>query len=58
MLLGVKVAEHVGTKGKEACIRQFLRLPIEDRILDAKLDEGVHPQPSNHFSLLIADVTV
>ena len=40
MLLGVKVAEHVGTKGKEACIRQFLCLPIEDRILDAKLDEG------------------
>jgi hypothetical protein len=40
----VKVAKHVGTKGKEGCIRQFLRLPIEDRILDAKLDEGVQTE--------------
>ena len=28
------VAEHVGTKSIEECIRHFIRLPIEDRFLD------------------------
>jgi SWI/SNF related-matrix-associated actin-dependent regulator of chromatin subfamily C len=36
-----KVAEHVGTKSKEECVKQLLRLPIEDRFLDARLEEGV-----------------
>jgi len=27
------VAEHVGTKGRDACIMQFLRLPIEETFL-------------------------
>ena len=29
----VQVAEHVGTKNKEQCVLQFLRLPIEDRCM-------------------------
>eukprot|EP00871_Galdieria_phlegrea_P001104 jgi/Galph1/1995/GphlegSOOS_G681.1 len=31
------VAEHVGTKSKEACVLQFIRLPIEDEFLDEQL---------------------
>jgi len=35
-----KVAQHVGSKSKEECVKQLLRLPIEDRFLDARLEEG------------------
>ncbi len=28
------VAEHVGSKSKDQCVMQFVRLPIEDRFLD------------------------
>lgn len=28
------VAEHVGSKNKDQCVMQFVRLPIEDRFLD------------------------
>ncbi|GJQ10199.1 hypothetical protein GpartN1_g1990.t1 [Galdieria partita] len=31
------VAEHVGTKSKEACVLQFIRLPIEDSFLEEQL---------------------
>jgi SWI/SNF related-matrix-associated actin-dependent regulator of chromatin subfamily C len=31
------VAEHVGTKSKEACVLHFIRLPIEDAFLEAQL---------------------
>ncbi|KAK4534866.1 hypothetical protein CDCA_CDCA03G0891 [Cyanidium caldarium] len=31
------VAEHVGTKGKDACVTKFLRLPIEDPFLEDDL---------------------
>ncbi|RKP01724.1 hypothetical protein CXG81DRAFT_5970, partial [Caulochytrium protostelioides] len=32
----VKIAEHVGTRSREACVLQFLQLPIEDPFLGAK----------------------
>ena len=36
------VAEHVGTKSVEECIRHFIRLPVEDRFLD-DIGAGVGP---------------
>ena len=35
-----EVASHVGTKSAEECIRRFIRLPIEERVLD-ELDPNV-----------------
>ena len=36
------VAEHVGSKSVEECIRHFIRLPVEDRFLD-DIGAGVGP---------------
>lgn len=54
------VAEHVGSKSKDACVLQFLRLPIEDSFLTDQLanvavkgkyfDESVSPSGVREFT--------
>lgn len=36
-----RVAHHVGTKTKEQCIAQFLRLPIEEQFLEDHLSRAL-----------------
>lgn len=39
------VAEHVGSKDKDQCVMQFVRLPIEDRFLDNPEGQWSKPKP-------------
>lgn len=45
------VSEHVGSKGKNQCVVQFLRLPIEDSFLDNTLKRWWCEHPSQDKEL-------
>lgn len=53
----VQIAEHVGSKSKAQCILHFLRLPVEDGLLDNVEVPGVtnSANPTNGYDHIGTD---
>uniref|UniRef100_A0A7S3EQC3 SWIRM domain-containing protein n=1 Tax=Rhodosorus marinus TaxID=101924 RepID=A0A7S3EQC3_9RHOD len=45
------VAEHVGSKSKDACVLQFIRLPIEDSFLKEDIGKLAREASSNDYGI-------